>query len=378
MTTSTTPLHRPGQLIANLPGILGFYPDDSVIFAAFRATGHRNRHQLGPVMRIDFDDLHVLPEVAASLDRDNHGLVFCFVVTERQGEDVEAVIDELFAVAEVGLIPIRACWATRRILTGEKIRLLFGPDSTSSTNGIAPSPSGQWADDVVAPVSQAQSMGPLLAQGELPDLNRDESFENFARWNPAVSGGHADELSEFAQRQAREIERSARSKPSVVEQPPEWASVLGIVADLRLMLEEINDEELTVADLMANQEILTTTATIMAGVLLRDAVIEDLIEQPRPAARLMLATARTFGGEIRANALCCYSLAALENNLSMRAMPALMAAQQECPGHSFSVLLLETCRVGAFPQLLTAVQRGSQLVRQTHGIGNANDDAAAA
>lgn len=356
MTTSTAALQSPGQLIANLPAILGFYPHDSVIFAAFRHTGFDNRFLLGPIMRVDLDDLAVLPEVASSLDHDEYDVVFAVIITKRNDDELQESVDELFAVAKNGVIPINACWLAPEILTGIPIELVFGPASSD----------GEWADSVIAPVLQADAMGPLLEQGELPELNREEYLDYFTRFTPQYSPSEADRLGDKAHHYAVELLRNAEYNDHPAAHS--WDSVRGVIADLHLVLVKIDEHHMDTEKIMADEETLLGTAMLLAEVRLRDLVFENIITQPRPAARLMLAVARTFGGNIRANALCGYTLAALELGLTMRATPALLAAQSEDPGHSLSALMLQACRAGEFDQLIYAIRRGSLMMREQHNI----------
>ena len=70
------PISNPGTLLANLPGILGFYPHDSVILAGFHNGEVGNIHTLGPVLRLNIDDLRFLGDACEALART--GVDFCF------------------------------------------------------------------------------------------------------------------------------------------------------------------------------------------------------------------------------------------------------------------------------------------------------------
>lgn len=354
-----TALTSPGQLAANLPGILGFYPHDSVIFAAFNSTGNQSRFRLGPVIRLDIEDLRHLPDVARSLEDSGEELIFAFVITRRDENEVEEIIDTLLTMVRTFILPIHACWVAREILNDEPVRLAFGPVPLP---GESPW-SEEWLDDVVAPVAQAQAMEALLDNGMLPDLNREESFEHYARFNPSFSPVECNQLSDFAHRYAHALLGALESGEDET-----WRSFAGLSADIAHLLTEIDEQDLSVADLMADEEPLLTVGAMLGTLTLRDLVMEDLLSQPAPASRLLLAAARTFDGLVRFNALAIYSLCALELKLSMRAMPALSVVLLEDPGHSLSLLLIDACRVGAFDTLLWAVREGSRQVRSAHGI----------
>lgn len=368
----STALQSPGQLLANLPGILGFYPHESVVFVAFHRTDATHRFTLGPVLRIDLDDLALLPDVGRALGETECDLVFSFLITRRDGEEVEMVVDRLFDAADSGEVDIRACWLTRGILTGEQYRIVFGPRPVEE---LAEDDTTAWGAGTIAPVVRAQAMVPLLEHGQLPELTRQEAFDHFARFNPHLSADDADQLAGFAHRYAAELVEAIRGEQdrnaSTGPRRPVSGSVLrGLIDDHALLLEELtgrrNGDGESAGELMADEETLLAAAVLLADSLLRDAVLVDVLHRPAAAADLFLAVARTFDGQIRANALAYYALAAVRMKLSMRAIPALTAALREVPGHSLSSLVLQSCRAGAFEEVLDAAARGSRIVRDRY------------
>lgn len=354
-----TALTSPGQLAANLPGILGFYPHDSIIFAAFDSTGDAGRFRLGPVIRLDIDDMHHLPDIARTLDESGGELVFAFVVTDRDEGEVGEVVDTLLTMVRTGIMSIHACWVAEAILTGEPVQLAFGPVPEPGEKDW----SEAWLDDVIAPVAQAQAMEALLDHGLLPDLNREETFGQFARFNPCFSPVECEQLSEFAHRYSRELLHALEQGEDRT-----WGSFAALTSDIALLLTEIEEQDRTVAELMADEETLLTMGAMLGTATMRDIIVEDILRQPAPAADLLLAVARTFGGPVRCNALALHALCAVELKLSMRAIPALSAVLNEDPRHSLTRLLLDACRAGAFETLLEAVRQGSAIVRTAHGI----------
>ncbi len=368
----TTPLQSPGQLLANLPGILGFYPHDSVVFVAFHQGATAQRFTLGPVLRIDLDDLPLLADVGAALAETNCDLVFAFVISQRGEDEVETVVTRLFEGAVSGTVDVQACWATRGILTGESYRLAFGPASTEEQDDAREA--GDWGSGVVAPVAQAQAMTPLLEQGELPELTRQEAFDHFVRFNPQLPADDADQLAGFAHRYAADLVDVIRGErpPSIIGSAPGHPREVlqAVIDDLALLLDEVAEARSEggrpAEELLGDEESLLTVAVLLSDSLLRDAILADVLERPGAAAAVFLAVSRTFGGMIRANALAYYALAAVRMKLSMRAVPALTAALQEVPGHALSALVLQSCRAGAFEEVLDAADRGSLLVRERY------------
>ncbi len=360
LQTMTTSLHSPGQLLANIPGILGFYPHESLIFVAFHHTPTAHRYTLGPVLRIDLSDLHLLPDVGTALHAADSDLIFAFLVTEEGPARRQEIIDLLFDAAEAGEPDIQACWVSGGILTGEPYHLGFGPAPGPGTGE-----GSTWEHGVIAPVTQAPAMSPLIEQGQLPELTREEAFDHFARFNPALPIEKADQLEDFAARHAEELVRAITKGQDGEQILP------ALLDDHALLLTELAEggtspEDLGV-ELMADEETLTGTAVLLSDSLLRDALLGESLHRPATAAALFLAVARTFGGQVRANALALYALVALELRLSMRAVPALVAALEEVPGHQLSTLVLQSCRVGAFSEVLAAADRGSRVVRSRYG-----------
>lgn len=55
MSAHSQTLHSHGEILANLPGILGFYPQDSLVLAFFSCDEDTETLTLGPIARLDLD-----------------------------------------------------------------------------------------------------------------------------------------------------------------------------------------------------------------------------------------------------------------------------------------------------------------------------------
>ena len=55
MSTYSQTLTSHGDLLANIPGILGFYPQNSLVLAFFERGDEAQNLQLGPLARLDLD-----------------------------------------------------------------------------------------------------------------------------------------------------------------------------------------------------------------------------------------------------------------------------------------------------------------------------------
>lgn len=371
MTTTSTNC-TPADLLANLPGILGFYPRESVVFAAFDQTSDPNRFLLGPVLRIDIDDLTLLPEVATSLDSIGPDLVFAFVIPDGEQAETTDVIEELFRVSEEGTIEIGACWLTREILTGETFRLAFGP-SLSDLSQLFRDPES-WEQGVISSITGSPAMGPLLRTGHLPELHRSEAFDYFNRFNPHFDDSEITALEGFAHRSATDLVGRIHSEADTGV----GETLTAVITDFAHLLTEAEETAVSVAELMNDEEVLLTVAVYLSDSLLRDAVMGAAPRRRRAAMDLSLAVARTFSGTVRANALCLYAVAAVAAELSMRVVPALSAAQRAVPAHTLSSLLLDGAQHGMLTPMLDATMRGSEIVAEKfHAVGTYSGEAGA-
>ncbi|GAB3694837.1 DUF4192 domain-containing protein [Corynebacterium nasicanis] len=346
MTTATTALTSPGQIAANLPGILGFYPHDSLVFVTFTVAETAHRYELGPVLRIDLDQLDILPELARAIDDTHPDMVFGYIVTTRPEAEIADIIRTLHEATEESMLDLDLAWVTPEILTGEPVTLGF-----SQSPEVLPPLGTAWWKDVVAPVVVARAMAPLLAQGELPELNREEAQEHLRHGTPHHEATDCAQLTAFALDRAQAL--------------PE-ARYPALAADARLLIDESRD--LPLAEILAEEEVLLTMATLLGTAELRDLIIEDILAVPAAGAPLMLAVARTFTGLIRHNALCVYALCMVELGLSMRTSHALLAALEEDPTHMLARLLLAPAQRGEFSFMVSSVREGSRIVRARHGV----------
>lgn len=364
MTTHSTPLHDPGHLLANLPAIFGFYPQESLVLAAFDNVGG-SRYRLGPVLRLDLDDehaFHALHELADGVLSDScTDLVFAFVITRRhQGAELDDAVDRLLELEDYGVMSIDACWTVPEVLRGERYRLLFGPSPLGVDEGSV------WSAGRVADVTGTQSMQPWIAHGALPELSRSDAAARFA---PIRPGDRPDDPVDAAELEQWEAFAYRIAASACEEETPEQARWLAAVAtDLHLLLEEIDATGADAEELVDDAETLVVAAVAMAHSELRDIVAASVLGTAGAAAELLLAVARRFRGAIRANALSLHALAMIRRGLPMVATPALTAARTEAPGHTLSGLLLEASRHGLADEVLRCVETGSRDTRRHYGL----------
>ena len=371
-TQSTSVLGTPGDLIANIPGILGFYPTESVVFTVMFREGDSTRHTLGPVIRVNIDELDLLPDIGRAIESTESDLIFCFIITENPSDEWrERIVDTLFSTAESGTIPITACWITTGIYSGEIYQLAFGPapEELGGAGGGLP----DWEQGRIAPVTGAVATRNLLEHGQLPEATRTDAYAVFDRDNRFLTDDGIRELGAQAQRRGDDLLRAIRNDPdggafdAVLE---EFESILDRVT--------LSANRSTVATLLRKPGVLRDAAAYLTSVLLRDSILHHSVDNPRAAADLFMAVAKTFDGSIRCNALCLYSIAVIRQNLGMKAIPALDAALHTDPDHSFSGLLRHGLADGQFDTMVDACMRGNTMVRAQYSPGTPENNGGAA
>ena len=86
MSTYSQTLTSHGEILANIPGILGFYPQDSLVIAFFERNDDTHGLHLGPLARLDLDGavetlIDNQAQFAAWTDRLNTDAVIAYVVS---------------------------------------------------------------------------------------------------------------------------------------------------------------------------------------------------------------------------------------------------------------------------------------------------------
>lgn len=330
----------PSDLIAALPGILGFYPTESVIIVGFEEDPlEPGCLMVGPVMRAD---LTHAAHAAAALERaGSHGceMFLAFIISRipnsmlaRQAiEDIEAL--------ELGGAPaIAACWHLSEIATGTPYTQLFGPDVEALPQGTVLIDG--WSHGTVSSVVASPTMKPFLAHGSLPALNREEAFAYFEREeHDPVTRDDVAAWTKLAFRRAEALWRKVEKREAGPKQ---------VVGDACALLRgprplPLIDMEAapSLNDLLPEEDDIVLLATMLARPSLRDCVVATCLENAESAAGLLLAFARAFDGAIRANALTLWAMVAFQRGLSSWAIAALTTVQDEMPTHSMSAIVLQ-------------------------------------
>ena len=361
MTDSTEhTLHTPGDLIANLPAVFGFFPEDSLVLAAFVDDG--TRFALGPVLRVDLRPVcaEALDSALGSLDAHRAsgggGIAALVITTEPAQRD--RVCELLFSASRAGDAELLGCWSTEGVLAGGTYELEFSPPGAE--------PLDDWYGGRIPEVVAAAAMGPLLRRGELPEPDRQAALEFFARAEEEI-----DDVAPGTVALTVAVER-ARGLAAAVRRGGEagraaFATVVG--AAERALTDESQGGEIVGG---AEREDLACLAGALGEIHLRDAVAATVLERPRAAERVLARLSRVLTGDARANALCLYSLVAGPAGHGHRVAAALAVARTEFPGHRLTRLLCEAqlrCR----PEIVAErVRRGSRQVAERLGVARAD------
>ena len=150
----TSTLCTPADMFANLPGILGFYPEKSIVLAGFHrseSTQQPGKYVLGPLFRTDSNRTDAIADILRNLTMSTD-LIFGFIIDNGIYSDSNSApcaqdyVRSLCAIARDHDAPLAAVWATPSLYTGEPYRRVFGltqHDVGPATTGM-PDVSHQW------------------------------------------------------------------------------------------------------------------------------------------------------------------------------------------------------------------------------------------
>ncbi|MGP5556784.1 DUF4192 domain-containing protein [Corynebacterium flavescens] len=366
-------ISSPGELLSNIPGMLGFYPTDSVIFISLEQPGsgaHTDTGiSLGPLIRVDIPDIFDAWADASDLLNTPHCVcIFAFIISQRPQAEIADISDLLYALGDVEAIAedslsagvvelpgdsggttVDAAWWVEEICAGESYELIFGPTSPDGAG-----PLQDWEHGKIPAITASQSMRHCVDNHVIPELNRGDMMERFSRSNPCMSPESAAAMAEAARRAGLELRNNLRIRGT-----ESTLSAAELIEDAPRLLAEVASVEETYRD----HEMLATVALWLSTTWVRDLVVSDLIEQPQAASKLLLAAAHTFKGTIRANALALYAAVELTTECIVYAGPALHVLREEEAHHSLGNLIFAVYRAGKFEIIASSMQKGCRVAR---------------
>ncbi|MHA2789146.1 DUF4192 domain-containing protein [Corynebacterium sp. S7] len=373
-------LSGPGELIASLPGILGFFPQESVIVIGFhvdddepctldhntqdRNLAHSHKFAIGPVMRADLSHIAKLAQgLKSPFLQDREFYVAVIVSRALQSSLAREAVDVLYDLNDDrDSSLINMCWSVSEIATGSPYRMEFGADSAQWRSAGFAAPAG-WEAGVISNVALSPSMRPLLDNGGLPALTREEALGYFASsQHQQCKFGSIDAVAKRAYSRADELLRSLGADTRRAANEITAACAVITSAPVKALI-SLDDPPL-LEETIKNLDQLVLVATVLARSKLRDCLVVPALEHPGHFATVFLAIAARFSGVIRANALSLWAIIATKLGVSSMATAALLVVQEELGGHSLSEVLLQGLSMGDHEGLLQAVRDGSLLQRE--------------
>lgn len=355
MEHSPDTLSGPSEIIAALPGIFGFYPQEStVVVGLYASADDSSATRLGPVMRADLAHTHhILP---ALIDTPG-GECFAFYAIVISRIPDSTLVKETGEILynfrdEEGNALIDACWHVSEVAQGTPYTIVFGPSPAQ----IAEAGMGRdWVCGTVASVVSSPSMRALLHNGGLPELERADTFRFFAPWDRHTTGQLTVSQSEAVAR-GRSL---ARMRDDGAEQ------VRDIVADTCSLLHEAVPRPLVeplewqpACEIFEGELDAGDLAAVLSRPAFRDTLVIDALTSPLRASTALLWVAKAYRGEIRANALALWATVAVSRELHSWSVVALTCAQEEVPGHGLSHMLLTMLHNGMQEEMLEIARSG--------------------
>ena len=350
-----TALRSPSHLIATIPGALGYFPDESVVLInLYSHPAAAQALDIGTYLDADVGNTESIQRALQLIPAGRHVATFAVIVTRVPDSQMVAVaVDGLRRAAdEFGEI-VEACWIVSEVADGTPYHLVFGPDICSARDLWGWNATYQCG--TVSSIVTAEPMRPLIDQGVLPELHREELFAHF---DPVSipDARKCETLAPGAYRRGAELVDLVDVAPAMAREWLERACDIFLGGPNTSVID--NSGSLIIADVFTCSEDVELLASVLSRNALRDCLIVDALNHPRAAASVLLTIARNFSGQIRANALCLWAMVAVSLGLTGWASAALASAQKEVPGHSLSGLLASVLGIGQGHVLLELCRQG--------------------
>ena len=353
---SDTAITHPGNFIASIPGVLGYYPQESVIIVTAYAEPGSSEALYGPVFRVDLSLADRLQDVLDSVPAEDimeavgH---FAILVTRiPNSKTARAAINTLLELTDPSGLPlVDACWHASEIANYTPYSLVFGPPMDQLIRAGVPD---SWVSGTVGSVMAQPTMQALIAQGALPELDREDTrayFEPEAGQWEATSA----QCTQLRRRGARLAAHIALYPEKVRTEMERACEILKDVTPQPLIGQTCRQTIEEVFGTTENAELIATTLTKSK---LRDCLFNVALEHPLETGVAMLTIARAYSGAIRANALSIWAVIAVKLKLSNWATAALESAEDALPNHSLSYILKQLLRAGQHENMLETAALG--------------------
>lgn len=331
MSTYSQTLTSHGEILANIPGILGFYPQNSLVLAFFERNSDTPGLHLGPLARLDLDDavetlIDNQQQFSALSDRDNTDAIIAYVVNS----DPSAADDLAeFLLSEDSPLPtVLAIIQVPEITSGAGWWTVYQQLSLSAPR------SGVVSE--VASSAALQQM--ILDTGQLPALSRGELEE---RLNSTSHGiGEDDYRDVIADVEA--YEREIHFLRDDLQREYEQAT------------EGITDP--------TNTQAVRSALRCFTTPMLRDPLLSALLDEPQQglefAERLMRAVPREW---LKMRSQVTATVAVLAQATGQTGFAGVAANKAtELSGENFPSLVARSLNLGLGSKLITSVKQGAE------------------
>ncbi|AKE41382.1 Uncharacterised protein [Corynebacterium kutscheri] len=332
---------KPGDFLAQLPGILGYYPIESLVLVGL-AKPLSNCSVMGPILRIDIAQLaypDIFRDCLTVVGNDNYVYFGFFISDDKDEIFIDQYIRYLFQYASADAFPLAALWSVVGITEGSEYELRFLSEDAFGYFGQS-TPQNPWYSGLVGSIAHAQSTLELTQRGYNIELSAEHVACFFA---PDIDDPYSEKLrtiiTEQAHRDAENI--LLRSQKSAL-------------SDMKNLYQTIQDYLCTTEPNPPGMIHIQALATLLAQTRLRDSIIDLLYAHPQTSRQLLHATALKTRSIIRSNALALYAAVAINEGVTARVHKALKAAHEETPQHALTRLI----------GLAYATENGKEIIAQ--------------
>ncbi|PMC61501.1 hypothetical protein CJ204_10710 [Corynebacterium xerosis] len=357
----------PVDCLTNLPGLLGHYPDESLVLV----IGDTDLEQPGPILvrTLDGDELGAVRHAAREMADEGHERADVYVISRTWDFIVDGSPSPLPLVADViseaGLEVVHFA-GVHRLRAGEAVVDIDGGEL-----GAIGDPVRCWASQ------RLHDSGEAIAADA-------EALHDRFRPEPAafrIGAGEALRRANADVREPRRVGRTTRASAGAAASADgeAMAEVRSHHLEWLELVAAVDRGDVSADDALTSPQHLRTLARPLVSLLLRDMTMGVILGAAAPTARaLWLGSARLFRGTARANALACYAIDRCVHGSPSIAKAALNAALETDPGHSLSQLLLAAMSSGRGEEALRSMLQATEdIIGAVHpdGAGHFDDDA---
>ena len=354
----------PVDCLTNLPGLLGHYPDESLVLV----IGDIDLEQPGPILvrTLDGDELGAVRHAAREMADEGHERADVYVISRTWDFIVDGAPSPLPLVADViseaGLEVVHFA-GVHRLRAGEAVVDIDGGEL-----GAIGDPVRCWASQ------RLHDSGEAIAADA-------EALHDRFRPEPAafrIGAGEALRRANAAVREPRRVGRTTRTSAGAVASADgdAMAEVRSHHLEWLELVAAVDRGDVSADDALTAPQHLRTLARPLVSLLLRDMTMGVILGAAAPTARaLWLGSARLFRGTARANALACYAIDRCVHGSPSIAKAALDAALETDPGHSLSQLLLAAMSSGRGEEALRSMLEATEdIIGAVHPDGAGHID----